>query len=130
MRGTIGYKQTKEYFNSVPQINSKIDDLSEVSTSYYDPKAPKTNDIKAFLKRPVRYHFAMTEKKPGSVTLFHHSCYFDNKDEALKAHQRFKLQVYDQRVSKYLNKINEGKQLSVVDQIELLNIINSPLFSK
>ena len=48
MRGTIGYKQTKEYFNSVPQINSKIDDLSEVSTSYYDPKAPKLMILKLF----------------------------------------------------------------------------------
>lgn len=130
MRGTIGYKQTKEYFNTVPNIKSKINELSEISTSHYDPNAPKTNDIKAFLKRPIKYHFAMTEKRDDAITLFHHSCYFDNKEDAEREHRKFKLQIYDQRVSKYLKKINENRRLNIADQVELFEILDNPLFNK
>lgn len=123
MKGTIGYKQYQEHFNTIPDIKNKISELSTISTSRRDPNAKKTSDVNAFLKRPVKYYFDVTTKDNNITTLFHHAYYYDHKDDAEKAHHMLKLKLYDQEVEPFMKKINKGKKLSEIDQSKLQAIM-------
>jgi len=124
MKGSIGYKQYKEHFNSAPDIKMEIAELSTLGNCRYNPNDKKTADISEFLKRPVRYHFDIKVKPANVPTLFHHACYFDSKEDAEKAHRQFKIKLYDQQTKPYLDKIAKKRNLSVEDQEKILQIID------
>lgn len=123
MKGTIGYKQSQTYFNKTPDIKNKINELSNIATSRYDPIAKRTNDINTFLKRPVKYYFDVTTKNQNVTTLFHHAYYYDKKEDAEKAHHLLRVQLYDQEIEPFMKKINKGKKLTEIDQSKLKAII-------
>ena len=123
MKGTIGYRWNKDYFNVLPEVKHEIDELSTISTSRYDPNAKKTNDITTFMKRPFRYHFNVTTKNNGMSIPLNQSYYYDKKEDCEKAHHYLRLKLYDQETGPFLKKINAGKKLSEADQSRLLAIM-------
>lgn len=120
----IGYKQSKEHFNCLPDTNYTIDSLTTIGTCRYDPEAKKTASMEAFMNRPIRYFFNVTEKVPGSATSFQHSYYFDKKEDAEQSHKLLRLKLYDQKTKRFLNKIENGRRLNSYDQNELLETID------
>lgn len=124
MANKVGYKQCKEYFNCVPELNSTIDTLSSIGMCRYNPEAKKTSDINLFMTYPVKYFFNVNVKMPKLASLFQHSCYFDSKEEAEKNHRELRLKFYDQKTKQYLKKLSKGKPLDLNEQEAVLKIID------
>lgn len=123
MSKLVGYKQRQEHFNSIPKIESEINELSSIGTCRYDPKAYKTANIEDFLKRPLKYNFDITVKNKDTMSLFQHSCYFDTKEEAEKIHKKLRIKYFDQLTKPYLKKLSSNtKNISTFDQDDILNI--------
>lgn len=118
-----GYKQVIEHVNDSPQINSKILDLTSVMLSRYDSNAKKTTDVNTFLQRPVRYYFAVTTNGGGMTSGYNHACYFDKKEDAVKAHKELRLKLYDQVTAPFLKKINSRLCLTQDDKNKIHTII-------
>lgn len=125
MVSNVGYKQTQKHFNNKPRFSAEISTLSVLGTTRYNPSLPKTASVQDFLKYPVRYYFDVTVKQPKLATVFQHSYYFDNKNEAEQCHKSLRIKLYDQRTKKYLDKLKKGKMLSNKEQEELLAIMDS-----
>lgn len=123
MTKVVGYKQNQEHFNCSPEIKTKISELSSISTCRYDPTAEKTGDIDEFLKRPIKYTYDITVKSEDALSVFKHSCYFDNREDAEKNHKNLRVKYYDQLTAPYLDKIKRRGKLSTYDQDEILGII-------
>lgn len=119
----VGYKQIIEHVNDSPKIESKILDLTSVMSSRHDPSANKTTDVNTFLQRPVRYYFAVTTNGGGMTSAYNHACYFDKKEDAVKAHKELRLKLYDQVTAPFLKKINSRVCLTQTDKEKINTII-------
>ena len=117
-----GYKQVVEYFNKNPEDIGKIVKLSSISMSRYNPTLQKTTDVKLFLKRPVRYYFSIISKKSTNTSYFMHTYYYDKKEDAIKAHHKPKVELYDQLTAPYLKQLKINGKLSLKDKDNLFKI--------
>jgi len=121
---TVGYKQFTEYFNKVPENYKRIDSISDLNTSYYDPTAKKATTIQEIHKRKKRYCFNLTIPT-NNTSAKKHIYYYDSKEEAQKHHKQLKAQLYDQLTKPYLKKIERGRKLTIKDEETLIEIMNS-----
>lgn len=121
---TIGYKQCTEYFNREPMAYHRIDGISDINTSYYNPAAKKAETKEELLARKKRYCFNLTIPT-SNVTAKRHVYYFDSEKKAKTYHRKLKIQLYDQLTKPFLKKINRGRKLSLREEEILTNIINS-----
>lgn len=120
----VGYKQFTEYFNKIPGNYKKIDSISDINISYYDPTAKKVNTLQDLYKRKKRYCFNLTIPTDTSSAK-KHIYYFDSEKEAKKHHRQLKTQLYDQLTKPFLSKINRGRKLTIQEEEKLTEIINS-----
>ena len=119
----VGYGQNINHINTKPDIKTEIYDLSTMSTSWYYPEAPKTNDLRVVLARKPRYCFNVSAKSKKESTAYRHSYYFDNKEEATEEHRKLKVRLYDQLTTPILKKLKHSSQLSIHDQTNLYEIM-------
>ena len=120
----IGYKQFTESFNQSPNIKGRIAKLSTISTCRYDPVAPKTSNLETFLKRPIKYCFSIVSKKNTEISYSMHTCYYDKKEDAIEAHSKHKIELYDQLTTPYLKQLKANRRLSLHDKDMLFKIFD------
>lgn len=119
----IGYKQSQDYFNTTPIITDKIYDLSTICETRFDP-TKKAKTVSDLLQIPPKYYFSLNTKEKTASTLFKHCCYYDNLNDAKKAHKTFKLKLYDQETAPYLKKISNKRKLTLEDKDKILGIFD------
>lgn len=118
----VGYKQSKEYFNSELKAYKLIGDVSSICISRYNPNK-KITTSEEFLKQPKRYCFNLVVPI-DQFSAEKHIYYYDSKAKAIENHKKIKTQLYDQLTKPFLNKIKVGRRLTLNDEERLLEILN------
>lgn len=121
----LEYKQFKKYFNEKFNNYKKIENVSKLNISYYNPFLNKTNSIEEMLKRPKRYYFNVVVPTNSKCHAKQETYYYDSKQEAEQEYKKAKLQFYDQLTKPYLEKIDAGKKLCDTDIKKIYEIIDS-----
>lgn len=121
----LEYKQLKEYFNEKINTYKKIENVSELNISYYNPNLKKTTNLKEILNRPKRYCFNIKTPTNSKCGAKQDVYYYDSKAEAEQEHKKARLQFYDQLTSPFLKKIDSGKKLCKSDIKKIYEIVNS-----
>lgn len=130
MAGMVGYKQSKVYFNSKPEITAQINSLSTLVKSRYNPNNKNADTISEMLNRPTTYCFSVIAKNPNTSALFTHNFYFEDKNTAISEHNKLLKRFYNQQTKKYLDKIDKGLKLTIKEQTLLTEEINRLLALK
>jgi hypothetical protein len=112
----VGYKQIVEHKNDLPEIKTKILNLSTLCRyKCYD----KNN-----IKKQDRYYFDVTVNGKGLLSAYKHVCYFDNKEIAEDIHKNLRLKLYDQETKPFLQKIASNHFLTQKDKEKIYNIFD------
>lgn len=129
MVGKVGYKQSKVYFNNIPNIKTRIDSISSIVKSKFNPNNKNAINVEEMLKRPTTYCFSVIAKTEQASS-FAHDFYFEDKETAIKEHNKILKKFFDQQTAQYVNKLNKGLKLTIQEQTILINTMNKLLSLK
>lgn len=109
----VEYKQSTEYINKLPDKFFKIYNVTNLSTTRYNPTLPKTSDIDEFLKRPVRYTFSVFARDNKEDRLPSQKLYlYDNEKIAQTAYKKVMKVWIDDQIEPYRKLVSKGKELT------------------
>ena len=112
----VGYKQIVKHENSLPEIKTKIINLSTLCCyKCYDKNNTRQQD---------RYYFDVTVNNTGLLSAYKHVCYFDDKEIAKNKYKDLRLKLYDQETKPFLNKIASRHFLTQKDKEKIYNIFD------
>jgi hypothetical protein len=114
----MGYKQIIEHKNDLPEIKTKIVNLSTLCR--YKHKQIESHKS----CEPDRYYFDITVNGSGLLSAYKHVCYFDNKEKAENIYKELRLKLYDQETKPFLKKIASNHILTTNDKEKIYKIFD------